>query len=85
MKSDSSGEALLKRDGVSYSEAQDKAEILSSQFSSEYTEEGISSIPDLGSGIPATVPPRHIEDKISFSKKSLAKSSNLRSFWSNFV
>ena len=42
MKSDSSGVAPLKQDGVSYSEAQDKAELLNSQLSSDYTEEYIT-------------------------------------------
>ena len=55
MKSDSSGVAPLKK-GVSYSEAQDKAEILNDQFSSEYTTEDMSSIP----GIVPSVPPLSI-------------------------
>ena len=63
MKSDSSGVAPLKRDGVSYSKAQDKAEILNSQLSSDYPRKKISpSISDLDPGISATVPSLHIEE-----------------------
>ena len=48
--------------GVSCSEAQEKTEILNSQFSSEHTED-TSSISDLGPGISVTVPPLHTEKK----------------------
>ena len=60
MKSNSSGVAPLKKDGASYSEAHDKAEILNDQFSSEYTTEDMTSFPDLGSSIAASVPPLQI-------------------------
>ena len=47
-KCDSSGVAPLKRDGISHVDAQTKAEILNDQFSSVFTREDHSSMPDLG-------------------------------------
>ena len=54
---------LSKKDGASYSDAHDKAEILNDQFSSEYTTEDMTSFPDLGPGIAASVPPLRISEK----------------------
>ena len=47
-KCDSSGVASLKKDGNTVGEARGKAEVLNSQFSSVFTEEGDSPIPNLG-------------------------------------
>ena len=48
---------------MSYSEAHDKAEMLNDQFFSEYTTEDMTSFPDLGPGIAASVPPLRISEK----------------------
>ena len=63
MKSGGSGVAPLKKGEVSYSDEQDKTKILNDQFSSEYTTEDVSSIPDLGSGIALSVPPIRIYEE----------------------
>ena len=47
-KYDSSSVASLKKDGNTVGEARGKAEVLNSQFSSVFTEEGDSPIPNLG-------------------------------------
>ena len=47
-KCDSSGMALLKKDGIPHSDASTKSEILNGQFSSAFTIEDTSSFPDLG-------------------------------------
>ena len=47
-KCDSSGVAPLKKDGITHVEAQAKAEILNEQFSSVFTQENNSPLPDLG-------------------------------------
>ena len=46
-KCDSSGVALLKKDGHTVENARGKAEALNSQFSSVYTKEDYSTLPDL--------------------------------------
>ena len=45
---DSSGVALLKKDGTTHNDATIKSEILNSQFLSAFTMEDTTSIPDLG-------------------------------------
>ena len=47
-KCDSSGVASLKKDGNTVGDAKGKAEVLNSQFSSVFTEEGDSPFPNLG-------------------------------------
>ena len=47
-KCDSSGVASLKKDGNTVGDARGKAEGINSQFSSVFTEEGDSPIPNLG-------------------------------------
>ena len=48
LKKDSSGTAPLKEDGVLISDAKGKADILNRQYASVFTEEDISTVPDLG-------------------------------------
>ena len=57
MKCDSSGVATLKRDGTNYSEANDKAEILSNQFASAFTREDF-----MRKSIETEAPPLVIKD-----------------------
>ena len=57
MKCDSSGVATLKKDGVSYSEASDKTEILNDQFLSAFTKEDCSKMPSMGNSLPTEAPP----------------------------
>ena len=48
LKKDASGTAPLKQDGVLISDAKGKANILNEQYASVFTEEDVSSLPDLG-------------------------------------
>ena len=47
-KYDGSGVAPLKKDGKTYADASEKAELLNEQFSSVFTKENTSTIPNLG-------------------------------------
>jgi hypothetical protein len=63
MKSDSSGVAPLKKDGISHSDPCAKAEILNAQFSSVFTEEDVESLPNMGPNLQETAPPLQIHEK----------------------
>ena len=56
-KCDGSGVAPLKKDGKTYADASEKAELLNEQLSSVFTKENTSTIPNLGtSNTPNTLP-----------------------------
>jgi hypothetical protein len=64
-KCDGSGVAPLKKDGKIYADASEKAELLNEQFSSVFSEENTSTIPNLGtSKTPAFVLGDHVPDII---------------------
>jgi len=49
-KCDSTGVSPLKKEGLTYSDSRDKAELLNDQFCSVFTKEDLATTPDLGSG-----------------------------------
>ena len=48
LKRDASGTSPFKRDGVLISDSKGKADVLNKQYASLFTEEDITSVPDLG-------------------------------------
>ena len=64
MKCDSSGVATFKRDGTNYSEASDKAEILTSWFASALTREDCSNMPSMGKSLETEAPPLVIQNNV---------------------
>ena len=54
---DSTGVGRLKKDGLTFSDSLNKANIMGGQFCSVYTKEDTSDLPDLGPSQTPTVPP----------------------------
>lgn len=61
MKCYSSGVATLKKDGVNYSKASDKTEILNEQLLTAFTNEGCSDMPSMGNSLSTEAPPFRIQ------------------------
>jgi hypothetical protein len=56
-KDDKCGVAPLKRNGLTFSDSTTKANILNSQFSSVFTSEDLSNMPDMGVSSTPEIPP----------------------------
>ena len=62
-KKDSTGVAPLKKDGLTFSDSLNKANIMGDQFCSVFTQEDISDLPDLGPSQTPRVPPIKVNIK----------------------
>ena len=56
-KCDGSGVSPLKKDGVTYSDPADQAEMLNSQFAEAFTKEDCNFMPQMGPSLSNTAPP----------------------------
>ena len=62
-KKDSTGVAPLKKDGLTFSDSLNKANIMGDQFCSVFTQEDTSELPDLGPSRTPSVPPIKVNRK----------------------
>ena len=62
-KCDGSGVSPLKKDGVTYSDPADQAEMLNSQFAEAFTKEDSNFMPQMGPSLSNTAPPLIIQEK----------------------
>ena len=62
-KKDNTGMAPLKKDGLTFCDRQNQANIMGNQFSSVYTSEDTADLPDLGPSNTQSAPPINVEAK----------------------
>ena len=62
-KKDNTGMAPLKKDGLTFCDRQNQANIMGNQFSSVFTKEDTSNLPDLGPSNTQSAPPINVDPK----------------------